>query len=236
MLQVSIQACVNKSWKTSMEVGVKVEAESPLSNNKIFVAHAYLTFVALSPLPSAKTHLGRIFSEFQTVTVPELLPLSIMEQKRYEMAETRRQARFNQKKPDHSEIRKIMKEWSQGLREMADTSAPIKRHPGYFSGLYSSPKVAQVNGDEEEDEEEEEEEEEKVTLARKRRFSQDPRMMQQIKERPTDYTFAEVVELVMPQHANTLKITFGGQIMAWMEVCALASANRLAKAYLLTAR
>ncbi|KAG2204828.1 hypothetical protein INT47_004103 [Mucor saturninus] len=228
---VSIQASVNKSWKTSMEVGVKVEAESPLSNKKFFVAHAYLTFVALSPRPSAKTHLGRMLSAgFQTVMVPELLPLSIMENKRFEMAEKRRQARFTQKKPNHQAIRNEMKEWSQGLREKADADAPIKRHPGYFPSGRSSP-----NRDTSADEDEEEED--IVLLARKRhrRFSQDPRMTQQIKERPMDYTFAEVVELVMPQHANTLSITFGGQIMAWMETCAIASASRLAKAYLLTA-
>lgn len=213
-----------------MEVGVKVEAESPLSNKKFFVAHAYLTFVALSPRPSAKTHLGRILSGFDTVTVPKLVPSSVMEKKRFEMAETRRQARFSQKAPDHQKIRNIMREWSQGLREAAGTDAPIKRHPGFFPSEQSSPV--------EEEEIIEEEEEERAMLSRKklgRRFSQDPRMLQEIKERPMDYTFAEVVELVMPQHANTLSITFGGQIMAWMEICAIASANRLAKAYLLTA-
>lgn len=213
-----------------MEVGVKVEAESPLSHERFFVAHAYLTFVALSPRPEAKTHLGRIFSEFQTIAVPELLPQSPMEVKRFEMAETRRQARFSQKKPNHSQIRELMREWSQGLREKADADAPIKRHPGYF---VSSEELSSAS-----EEASELEDEDKLWRSRKRgrRFSQDPKMMQQIKERPMDYTFAEVVELVMPQHANTLKITFGGQIMAWMENCAMASANRLAKAYLLTAR
>lgn len=213
-----------------MEVGVKVEAESPLSNKKFFVAHAYLTFVALSPRPSAKTHLGRMLAAgFQTVMVPELLPLSIMENKRFEMAETRRQARFSQKTPNHKGIRDVMREWSQGLREKADSNAPIKRHPGYFPSGRSSPNRGS---------DDEEEEEEVVLLERKRgrRFSRDPRMTQEIKERPMDFTFAEVVELVMPQHANTLSITFGGQIMAWMETCAIASASRLAKAYLLTAR
>ncbi|KAL0141838.1 HotDog domain-containing protein [Mucor lusitanicus] len=226
---VTIQASVNKSWKTSMEVGVKVEAESPLSHERFFVAHCYLSFVALSPRPEAKTHLGRILSGFQTIAVPELLPTSPMEIKRFEMAETRRQARFKQKKPDHSQIRELMREWSQGLREKADADAPIKRHPGYFASSEQSSPVSEGISDVEE--------ENIILRARKRgrRFSQDPRMLQQIKERPMDYTFAEVVELVMPQHANTLKITFGGQIMAWMEICAIASANRLAKAYLLTA-
>lgn len=213
-----------------MEVGVKVEAESPLSDKKFFVAHAYLTFVALSPRPSAKSYLGRILSAgLQTVAVPELLPLSIMENKRFEMAERRRQARFEHKKPNHQKIREVMRQWSQGLREKADTDAPIKRHPGYFRSGRSTP---------DHDEQEEAEEQELSLLERKksRRFSQDPRMKQQSKEKPMGYTFAEVVELVMPQHANTLSITFGGQIMAWMETCAIASANRLVKAYLLTAR
>ncbi|RCH79829.1 hypothetical protein CU098_002192, partial [Rhizopus stolonifer] len=220
---VYIQASVNKSWKTSMEVGVKVEAESPLSNERFFVAHAYLTFVALSPRPSARTYLGRMLSDLQTIPVPEIMPQSPMELKRFEMAESRRQTRFKNKKADYSLIRERMREWSQGLRQRADADAPIKHHPGYFP-LAGTPS-------------EEKEEEELVFLAQKkgRRFSQDPRMLQQIKERPISYTFAEVVELVMPQHANTLKITFGGQIMDWMERCALASANRLAKAHLLTA-
>jgi acyl-CoA hydrolase len=39
----------------------------------------------------------------------------------------------------------------------------------------------------------------------------------------------------MPQHANTLQITFGGQIIQWMETCALVSARRFACTYLLTA-
>lgn len=213
-----------------MEVGVKVEAESPLSNERFFVAHAYLTFVALSPHPAAKTYLGRILSGLQTIAVPEIIPNTPMEKKRYEMAETRRQARFKQKKPDYARIRQSMREWSLGLKEKSDADAPIKRHPGYFASDRSTP-TSPIEYDQDE-------EEEKILLQRKhrRRFSQDPRLMQQIKERPMDFTFAEVVELVMPQHANTLSITFGGQIMAWMETCAMASANRLVKAYLLTAR
>ncbi|KAI8992248.1 HotDog domain-containing protein [Pilobolus umbonatus] len=216
---VTVQASVNKSWKTSMEVGVKVEAESPLAHEKFFVAHAYLTFVALNPRPT-KSYLSR-FTDYQ-ITVPDLIPVTPMEEKRYKMAETRRHARLTTKKPNYDSLRILLREWSQGLREKADTDAPIKKHPGYFS--YLSP-----------DEPIPSEEEEWLIEKKKRRYSTDPRMMQSIKEKPMDDTFVEAVELVMPQHANTLQITFGGQIMAWMESCALASANKLAKAYLLTA-
>ncbi|CEP11123.1 hypothetical protein [Parasitella parasitica] len=198
-----------------VKVGDIVRIDKP----SIAIIHIYIRMTALSPRPEAKTHLGRIFSDFQTIVVPELIPLSPMEIKRFEMAETRRQARFSQKTPNHSRIRDLMREWSQGLREKADADAPIKRHPGYFpSSEQTSPVFEEVSALEEQD---------MLLQTRKRgrRFSQDPKMLQQVRERPMDYTFAEVVELVMPQHANTLKITFGGQIMAWMETCAIASAT-----------
>jgi chromosome segregation ATPase len=48
-------------------------------------------------------------------------------------------------------------------------------------------------------------------------------------------SFAEVVETVLPQHANTLQITFGGQIMKWMEHCCFVSASRHSRRFLLLA-
>ncbi|KAI8475071.1 MAG: HotDog domain-containing protein [Monoraphidium minutum] len=40
-------------------------------------------------------------------------------------------------------------------------------------------------------------------------------------------TTAYATQSIMPQHANTLGITFGGQVMSWMEQCAYISASRL---------
>eukprot|EP00794_Sanderia_malayensis_P007088 gene7088-7888_t len=40
-------------------------------------------------------------------------------------------------------------------------------------------------------------------------------------------TICECVEIVLPQHANHHKTTFGGQLMAWMEATATISAGRL---------
>lgn len=218
---VTIQASVNKSWNTSMEVGVKVEAETPVTGERFFVAHAYLTFVALSPRPRPRTYLGAIFTDYEPVRVPALIPHSPMEKQRFDMAERRRQARFKEprKQPGLQAMRDRMRDWSQGLRERAqDTHAEIKPYPGLQAGM---PQTESTAGD---------------PQVRQRRYSADPRMTLKVREKPMESTFAEVVELVMPQHANTLSITFGGQIMAWMEACALASANRIAHAYLLTAR
>lgn len=44
---VTLKAKVNAAWKTSMEVGVRVDAENPLTGEKVAACQAYLTFVAL---------------------------------------------------------------------------------------------------------------------------------------------------------------------------------------------
>ncbi|KAL0095710.1 HotDog domain-containing protein [Phycomyces blakesleeanus] len=220
-----------------MEVGVKVEAESPLTGERFFVAHAYLTFVALSPRPSPRTFLGRKLAEFHPTHVPTIVPLSDMEKKRFEMAETRRKARLERKLPGHAGIRELMHAWSQGRKEHADDDAPIIPHPILNQLHHHDNDCDDESQADKEGESESHDLRSRALSALKRvnrRFSSDPRMVQP-KERRMERTFTEVVELVMPQHANTLSITFGGQIMAWMEICAIASANRLARAYLLTA-
>ena len=44
---LTCSACVNAVWRTSMEVGVRVEAENPFSGEKHHTSTAYLTMVAL---------------------------------------------------------------------------------------------------------------------------------------------------------------------------------------------
>ena len=44
---VILQSQVNQAWNTSMEVGVRVEAEDPLTGERSHCCTAYLTFVAL---------------------------------------------------------------------------------------------------------------------------------------------------------------------------------------------
>jgi acyl-CoA hydrolase len=45
---------------------------------------------------------------------------------------------------------------------------------------------------------------------------------------PPSATRAHMTQLVLPQHANSLGITFGGQVMRWMEHTAYIAASRVA--------
>lgn len=79
-----LQAHVNRAFDTSMEVGVRVESENPLSGMRCHTATAYLTFVALDE------HGNR-------VPVPPLLPQTDAERRRYEQAEQRRRWRLERR-------------------------------------------------------------------------------------------------------------------------------------------
>lgn len=74
-------ASVNRAWHTSMEVGVKVEAQSYDGNNRRNILSAYLTFVALD-------------SSGKPRPVPPLRPETDTEHYRYEEAQLRREIRL----------------------------------------------------------------------------------------------------------------------------------------------
>ncbi len=44
---LSLKASLNMTGRTSMEIGVRVETEDPLSGKVVHIASAYLTFVAM---------------------------------------------------------------------------------------------------------------------------------------------------------------------------------------------
>ena len=75
---VVLQSSVNRVFRTSMEVGVKVWVEHYLSNERSHVSSAYLTFVAVD-------RHGR------KLQVPLVLPESADEKRRYEDAGRRRE-------------------------------------------------------------------------------------------------------------------------------------------------
>jgi acyl-CoA hydrolase len=82
---VNVRAAVNFVSHTSMEVGVRVDAENPLQKKVFHTASAYLTFVAVD-------------ANGKPVPVPQVLPQTPEEVRRHAAAALRRQQRVEQRK------------------------------------------------------------------------------------------------------------------------------------------
>lgn len=81
---VRLKASVNRAFNTSMEVGVMVEIED-LKTGQITISNtAYLTFVSIDPLTK------------KPMKVPELIPETEVEKRRYEQALKRREQRLTE--------------------------------------------------------------------------------------------------------------------------------------------
>ncbi|MBC7384573.1 MAG: acyl-CoA thioesterase [Cryobacterium sp.] len=77
---IHIKASVNFAGRTSMEVGVRVDKENPLTGEMAHTATAYLTFVAIDSAGKPKP-------------VPPVTPGTEHEKRRFEAAKIRRAAR-----------------------------------------------------------------------------------------------------------------------------------------------
>ena len=78
---VTVAASVNAAWRTSMEVGVRVEAENPRTGELRHTSTAYLTMVALD-------------DDGNPTTVPPVVPATPTEERRRREAELRRANRL----------------------------------------------------------------------------------------------------------------------------------------------
>ncbi len=76
-----LRASVNRVFRTSMEVGVKVFVEDMLTGDTRHTSSAYLTFVALD-------------AQGNSVPVPAVIPETEDEKRRFQEAERRRQYRL----------------------------------------------------------------------------------------------------------------------------------------------
>jgi len=82
---VTVRATVNAAWRTSMEVGVRVEAEDVRANSIVQTSTAYLTMVALG-------------DDGRPTPVPELAPETPDEVRREREAQLRRDNRLTERK------------------------------------------------------------------------------------------------------------------------------------------
>lgn len=78
---VNIRASVNYTGRTSMEVGVRVDAENPTTKQVFHTASAYLTFVALGP-------------DGKPRPIPPVKPEGEAQLRRFKAAEQRRKLRL----------------------------------------------------------------------------------------------------------------------------------------------
>jgi len=83
---VTLQASVNRAFRTSMEVGVIVTAQSSLRRDSRRANNAYLTFVAVD-------------ESGKPVSVPAVIPESQDETRRFEQALVRREQRLAHRSP-----------------------------------------------------------------------------------------------------------------------------------------
>jgi acyl-CoA hydrolase len=82
---IMLRASVNRVFRTSMEVGVRVEVEDLRTGNRRHTSSAYLTFVAID-------------AEGKTVPAPPVIPETEEEKRRYEEAGKRREYRLELRK------------------------------------------------------------------------------------------------------------------------------------------
>lgn len=81
---VNLKAAVNFVSRTSMEIGVRVDAENPIMGKTFHTASAYLTFVALG-------------TDGKPTLVPPVKPETAEQIRRFKAAEKRRQLRLQQR-------------------------------------------------------------------------------------------------------------------------------------------
>ena len=82
---VTVRAMVNAAWRTSMEVGVRVESENVRTGESVHTSTAYLTMVALD-------------EEGRPTEVPALEPQTDDERRRQREAQLRRDNRLAERR------------------------------------------------------------------------------------------------------------------------------------------
>ena len=148
----------------------------------------------------------------EAVRVPKITATTAIEVQRHAKAEERRQARISSSKITDArgrreqtklaELRELMREWSKTTNVESMSSAEV---PPLIPEEMIEDNSSETNASEDASEENEEKKDPaRLFLRRKSTFSGS--LPEQPKEKLMRESFAEVVETVLPQHANTLQV------------------------------
>ncbi|KAF9332570.1 Acyl-coenzyme A thioesterase 11 [Podila minutissima] len=247
---VILQACVNRAWKTSMEVGVRVITEDLLSADQRYCCHAYLTFVALPqpplatlvPAPNITPH-GHGHSSTKPDSTKQD-PAS-----RAALANSPAARRYSFSLPSASTNRDSKSNLSQAGRSIQlpaiEPITPIEVERYTMAQSRREARLQQSNEGKEAENKmlsdiRDQMRRWNVTQTRKRGLASAGSLLPHMGadghlKVSMQSTFAESAQLVLPQHANSLSITFGGQVMKWMENVCAVSASRFARVPVVTA-
>ena len=183
-----VAATVNRVFRSSAEVGVRVEVEDMRTGARAHCCSAYLTFVSVGRAGVAPARL-----------MPPVVPQTGAQRAAHDAAAVRRAARLAAR---------------QAARQAPDLQPPRLEpitHRARAAPAGAAPTAAPA-------------------AARAAAAARPPRRA------PPAATLAHMTQLIMPHHANSLGITFGGQVMRWMEQTAYIAASRVGRGgHLLTA-
>ncbi|KAG0218963.1 Acyl-coenzyme A thioesterase 11 [Mortierella sp. NVP41] len=237
---VIIQASVNRAWKTSMEVGVRVMTEDLLSADRRYCCHAYLTFVALPqpPLATLKASPPQRQQQQQQPQQQESAAVKAVlvnspAARRYSFGLPRARSAGSRAEGGNKNQRSIQLPAIDPV-----TQVDMERYT--LAQSRREARLCQSSSEAKTDEEQ------LLSDVRDqmRRWNVSQSFLPSVKlplskdgspQIAMQATFAESAQLVLPQHANSLSITFGGQVMKWMENVAAVSASRFARVPIVTA-
>ncbi|KAG0054032.1 Acyl-coenzyme A thioesterase 11 [Gryganskiella cystojenkinii] len=246
---VILQACVNRAWKTSMEVGVRVMTEDLLSAEQRYCCHAYLTFVALPQPPLSTLAPPSQPSPSQPLPSQQRQQSQEAAANRAALASSTAARRYSFSLPGSGSKSGLSTFGQRSIQLPAiEPITPVEMERYTLAQTRREKRLQQSNEAKEEENQllsdiRDQMRHWNVASTSRRGIRIEPQPgpasatenATNTKRIAMQATFAESAQLVLPQHANSLSITFGGQVMKWMENVAAVSASRFSRVPIVTA-
>lgn len=199
-----VAAMVNRVFRSSAEVGVRVEEEVLATGERRHCCSAYLTFVSVGRAGVAPV-----------AVMPPVAPADAAQAEVFAAAERRRAERLGarqraRERPEELPPRLQPVTHRGGMPTLAPPLLVLPRAPPAAAGTAAGGGAAAVAASS------------SLYSSSSSSSSSPPRPLpppppQRI---PPAATLSHMTQLILPQHANSLGITFGGVVLNWVEQCA----------------